>query len=96
MLIAGGDFMFVLTGAEDGPMWRTPDSIFGLSARTMLRIGGIITLLLAAYMAFASQPTNLALLALLVHTNSAHFTFKTDERKDKLDQVARFFLKHFR
>jgi len=62
----------------------------------MLYIGGIIILLLAAYIAFGNRPMNLALLALVAHTNSTHFTSKTDERKDKLDQVARFFLKHFR
>lgn len=33
---------------------------------------------------------------LVVHTNSSHFTFKVDERKDKLDRVARFFLEHLR
>jgi dipeptidyl aminopeptidase/acylaminoacyl peptidase len=32
----------------------------------------------------------------VVHTNAAHFTFKVAERRDKLDQTARFVLEHRR
>ncbi len=32
--------------------------------------------------------------SLVVHTNAGHFTFKVNERKDKIDQMGRFFLKH--
>jgi hypothetical protein len=54
----------LVAGAEEGPLWQKADTLFGVSTRTLLRVGSVAHLLLAAYLAFARNPVTQALLAL--------------------------------
>ena len=61
--------VLLLAGAENGPPWQKADAIFGVSTRTVLRVGGSVHLLLAGYMAFARNPLSQGLLALWLGLN---------------------------